>query len=157
MQSVRSVKSFRRLWQAWSHLSKAEQRASLIGLVAIPAMAAGARMFGFERVLGWSKRVQSRGGSQRCAEASVREIERGTRRAARRGFYAGNCLSQSLTLLWLIRREGFDAELVLGARLVDSRLEAHAWVECDRIPINEHADVRTQFAALESNGWGRVG
>lgn len=150
IQPLRTIASFRRLRRVWSGLGKAERRASLLGVVAIPTMAAGARIFGFGRMRDWAAGVRPRFGAQR-AIAEAEALARGTRRAARRGFYPGTCLPQSLTLLWLMRREGLDAEIVLGARLVNGQLEAHAWVECDRIPINDGADVRTRFAPLESS------
>jgi hypothetical protein len=152
MRSLPTVDSLRRLGRRWSRLSAAERRASLLGVVAIPAMALGARLFGVARMRERFSRIHPVQRDSRTPAASASELARATRRASLRGFYAGNCLPQSLTLLWLLRREGVEAELVLGARLIDGKLEAHAWIECDHVPINDRPDVRARFAPLESNG-----
>jgi hypothetical protein len=51
------------------------------------------------------------------------------RAAARRLAGADSCLPEALVLWALLRRHGIDADLRLGVRKRDGRLEAHAWVE----------------------------
>ncbi|MGB5816188.1 MAG: lasso peptide biosynthesis B2 protein [Thermoanaerobaculia bacterium] len=65
--------------------------------------------------------------------------------AARNGPYRGSCLSQSLALLYLLQREGIDADLRLGVRK-EASLEAHAWVEYEGRPLNDTPDVATRYA-----------
>lgn len=40
-----------------------------------------------------------------------------------------NCLENSFALHWLLRRHEIPATLRIGARKIDGRLEAHAWLE----------------------------
>jgi hypothetical protein len=65
--------------------------------------------------------------------------------AARRPSRA-NCLPRSLVVRMLLLRQGLRPELRIGVRLVDGRLEGHAWVEHDGIPLAQHPDVATHFA-----------
>ena len=49
--------------------------------------------------------------------------------AAIRGRSGATCLPQALVTWALLRRRGIDSEICLGARVVDTKFEAHAWVE----------------------------
>ena len=69
--------------------------------------------------------------------------------AARNLFFKTNCLEQSLVLWSLLRRHGFAAELKIGARKEAGRFEAHAWVELDRIPVNDDTDSNRQFVPFD--------
>ena len=71
------------------------------------------------------------------------------RAAAREGLGRPNCLSRSLVLWWLLARQGFPAELRIGARKKDGALEAHAWVELAGRVLGEDDDPHAQFAAFE--------
>ncbi|MFL6199434.1 MAG: lasso peptide biosynthesis B2 protein [Thermoanaerobaculia bacterium] len=49
------------------------------------------------------------------------------------------CLPQSLALQALLRRQGLSAELRIGVRRADGKLQAHAWVEHAGSPLGETA------------------
>ena len=68
--------------------------------------------------------------------------------AARRGLYHFKCLDQSLVLGWLLRRQGIDARIVFGARKGDDSMEAHAWVEVDRVAISDDEGEHRTFSTL---------
>ena len=68
--------------------------------------------------------------------------------AARRGLYDATCLRRSLLLWWLLRRQGIDSRLRIGARLDGDNFSAHAWVEFQDNVLNDSPDVRTQYAAF---------
>jgi len=65
--------------------------------------------------------------------------------AARHVPFPATCLSRSLLLVWLLNRRGVKSNLRIGVRLTRGVLEAHAWVECDGIPVNDRVDVIRQF------------
>lgn len=44
------------------------------------------------------------------------------------------CLRRSLVLMRLLGRRGIAAKLVIGAR-TEPEFAAHAWVECDGVPV----------------------
>jgi len=69
--------------------------------------------------------------------------------AARHGVYSATCLPQSLTLWWLLRRQGIESDLRFGARKEAERMEAHAWVELDGVPLNDTLDVDQRFKPFE--------
>ena len=47
------------------------------------------------------------------------------------------CLPRSIVLWRILRGEGIACELRLGARASDGPFEAHAWVECGGVALNE--------------------
>lgn len=57
--------------------------------------------------------------------------------AARHTPVSNTCLHRSLTLWWLLGREGFPSDLVVGARKEQGRLAAHAWVEHRGAVVND--------------------
>ena len=53
----------------------------------------------------------------------------------------GTCLIRSLALWASLLRRGVDAELRVGMRKTDGRVEGHAWLEFGGEPINESVGV----------------
>ena len=70
--------------------------------------------------------------------------------AAQRGPYQARCLQKSLVLWWVLRRHGIAADVWFGVCKEGSRLDAHAWVECRGVVLNDKDDVREHFAAFKS-------
>jgi hypothetical protein len=77
-----------------------------------------------------------------------REISRIVTIAAKHGPYRATCLRRSVLVWWFLRREGIPGKVCFGARLSDSRLEAHAWVEYNGIIINDSPDIRARYRPL---------
>lgn len=76
--------------------------------------------------------------------------------ASRYGLARGNCLSKSLVLWHLLRREGVMATLRVGGRKEGKQFEAHAWVELDGFAINDSGGLRESFVPFngtESGEW----
>jgi hypothetical protein len=80
---------------------------------------------------------------------SAREVARLEQAAARHLFFRANCLEQSLTLWWLLRRRGIEAELRVGARKEAERFEAHAWVEFRGVVLNDSAEHHLHFVPFD--------
>jgi prolyl oligopeptidase len=57
------------------------------------------------------------------------------------------CLQRSVALTMLLRRYGFTADLVIGARIVPAKF--HAWVEMNRIVLNDRPYVPRLYRELE--------
>lgn len=49
--------------------------------------------------------------------------------------FRNDCLSRSVTVLFLARWAGVYPRLVIGARRVGQDLDAHAWLECAGVPV----------------------
>lgn len=69
--------------------------------------------------------------------------------AALRGLVRGNCLAQSLTIWWLLRRQGIPAELRIGVRKRWGRLEAHAWTEHQGRVLNDDVDIAGRYSPFD--------
>lgn len=69
--------------------------------------------------------------------------------AARHTPFHATCLTRSLLLGWLLRRHGVASELRIGVRLPQGQLDAHAWVECDGVPVNDRPDIADDFAPFD--------
>lgn len=80
-----------------------------------------------------------------AATATIRHTIRALQLAVRIGLYGGNCLSRSLTLWWLLRRQGLTCDLRIGARQQAGQFQAHAWVEYQGYTLNETAQVYQMY------------
>ena len=82
-------------------------------------------------------------------EATIRRTLRFMRLAVQHGFYGGNCLSRSLTLWRLLRRQGITCDLRIGVRKKEGQFQAHAWVEVQGYPLNDNQQVHQRYVAFE--------
>ncbi len=76
----------------------------------------------------------------------ARKIARLVRAAANHGLYGANCLEQSLVLWCLLKRNGLESEVRIGARKEEDQLQAHAWVECCGVALNEDRGVDERYS-----------
>ena len=70
--------------------------------------------------------------------------------ADRHGLVHPSCLVKSLTLWWLLGRQGIGSELRVGVRKEGRNLEAHAWVEREGIALNEPEERHHHYAAFDA-------
>ena len=70
--------------------------------------------------------------------------------ADRHGPVHPTCLTKSLTLWWLLARQGIASDLRIGVRREQGKLEAHAWVERDGIALNEAEEGHRHYAAFDA-------
>lgn len=57
------------------------------------------------------------------------------------------CLQRSAVAVWLMRRRGLSAHLVIGYRPVP--FESHAWVELDGHVVNDRPQYQRAFTVLD--------
>jgi hypothetical protein len=69
--------------------------------------------------------------------------------ADQHGLVHPSCLAKSLTLWWLLRREGIPTALRIGIRKENQKFEAHAWVERDGAALNEPEEHHRHFTAFD--------
>ncbi|MGE3949102.1 MAG: lasso peptide biosynthesis B2 protein [Blastocatellales bacterium] len=69
--------------------------------------------------------------------------------ASRRAPFVINCLERSLALWLLLRRQGIDCQIRLGARRSIGSFEAHAWVESDGIVVNDSEFAINQYTPFD--------
>jgi hypothetical protein len=77
-------------------------------------------------------------------------VVRMVRAAGQYGFSRPTCLQESLALWWILGRQGIASDLRVGVRKEGEKFEAHAWVECDGIALNEPESKHQHYAAFDS-------
>jgi transglutaminase superfamily protein len=133
-------------------LTGRERRIFFLALVLMPTIAIGLRLFGFRRVqmaLVWGKPGTEVETDIRRASFRAVEVARLVAAAARHGPYRASCLPVSLTLGWLLHGQGIRTQLRLGVRKVAARLEAHAWIEHQGVPLIDTPEIYDRFAAFD--------
>ena len=60
-----------------------------------------------------------------------------------------NCLPKALALKRMLERRRMAPVLRIGARKDGATLLGHAWIEIDRVPFNDAADVADRYPPLE--------
>ena len=70
--------------------------------------------------------------------------------AVRHGWGRPTCLEKSLALWWLLRQVGIASSVRIGTRKAAGKLEAHAWVECEGVALNEPAGEHRHYAAFDA-------
>jgi hypothetical protein len=70
--------------------------------------------------------------------------------ADRHGLVHPSCLAKSLTLWWLLERQGISSQLRIGTRKEAEKFEAHAWVEREGAALNEPEERHRHYAAFDA-------
>jgi hypothetical protein len=71
------------------------------------------------------------------------------RAAGHYGIGQPNCLKVSLALWWLLARQGIASDLRVGVRKDREKFEAHAWVECGGVALNDLETTHPNYAAFD--------
>ena len=144
------IQSSRTFWS----LTSAEREIAWAAAAGLTATWLGLRVFGFRR---WKEFVARRTKPSAGVRAAPRSPEISTKRiakleaaVARNLFFRTNCLEQSLVLWSLLQRNGFPAELKIGARKDSGRFEAHAWVELDGHALNNENGEHREFVPFDN-------
>jgi Transglutaminase-like superfamily len=148
---VSFLENWRRFRKRPSEDRKLIRRAALI----LPLTEIGLRVFGFRR---WKELIEkvSLAAHRRPSLPSdvqretARRFARAVRSAELHGLTNPNCLERSMTLWWMLRREGVEGELHIGARKQGPKFEAHAWVELGGQVLNDSADVHQHYALFDA-------
>ena len=80
------------------------------------------------------------------------EVQRTCRMVRAAGRYIPahfTCLEESLTLWYLLRKQGIGSRLRIGVRKTNNKLEAHAWVELDGEALNQPEHLHRHYAAFD--------
>ena len=164
MTALKPVRDWWRLilapWGKLYRLDRAERCLLTQALLLLPLTALALRCFGFRRlypkaaVLWTAPGVTSVDAEETlhraCTTARMVAI------AARNCPAPTSCLERSLTLWWLLHRQGIASELCLGVRKAAGQFEAHAWVECAGRVLNDRADVQQRFTVLPVGQMGKI-
>lgn len=128
-----------------------------LGLLLTRALLAAAGYNPAGRVLDRLARVPLvpalRGGDAARAHATARLVYAAGARFPLRA----TCLPKALVLRSLLKRQHLEGEFRIGVRIVDGRLEGHAWVEHAGVPLAQEPGVGERFRPLEGDVAGVSG
>ena len=137
--------------RGWFELPRDERRAVITMVWLVPALHVAVRVWDYRRTRAWLEQSASAHRAQlRGVEGRVEAYRLATARVTRYSWLPGNCLSRSLALLWLLRRNGHDADLHLGVSLAGGEFAAHAWVTLAGRVLNDTQDVATRYVPFSS-------
>jgi hypothetical protein len=71
--------------------------------------------------------------------------------SGRHGIGHPACLEVSLAIWWLLARQGIASDLRVGVRKDGEKLEAHAWVECGGVALNDPEAEHPHYAAFDAS------
>lgn len=104
------------------------------------------KVFGFRRVYRFlsrsTRRYENRDRKNRqlaAAKKSAALLQQVNREYS---LFGSPCIAESMTLWWLLIRQGIDARFRIGVRTLTGVFESHAWVEYNGHALNEvdHAE-----------------
>lgn len=78
----------------------------------------------------------------------AKRILQAMRSASIFGSRKGKCLPKSMTLHWVLQRQGISSDFKIGVR-AQPKFLAHAWVEHQGIPLNASPWVRTRYQIVD--------
>jgi Transglutaminase-like superfamily len=93
-----------------------------------------------------ANQVSQDSGDGQGPEMTVRMVNA----AARYAWGRFTCLEKSLALWWLLMRQGTASSVRIGARKSGAKLEAHAWVEREGVPLNEPQQEHRHYATFDA-------
>ncbi len=143
------------MWERLRRFSSLERRAQslfLRSIVMLPLVSLSLRWRGFRTTRAALERFPPKANvEQKAATASGRAAQTAymVNLADRHGLVHPSCLAKSLTLWWLLRRQGIPADLRIGIRKEKEKFEAHAWVERDGAALNEPEEHHRHFTAFD--------
>ena len=129
------------------NLNAMQNRTLLAAWLWLPLFWLGLRLLGLPRFQTWLFMPPARSALSLTLPV-IKALGEAVNIAARHTPFPASCLTRSLLLGWLLRRRGVASKLRIGVRLTQGMLDAHAWVECQGVPVNDNPDVNEQFASF---------
>ena len=134
-------------------LERPAQTLFLQALAAVPLVSLSLKLRGFKKTRATLQKIRSTVNSQMHSDL-IKERAALTSRmvnsADRHGLVHPSCLAKSLTLWWLLGRQGIASDLRIGIRKEKDKFEAHAWVERDGIALNEPEKAHRHYSAFDA-------
>jgi len=143
------------MWERLRRFSALESPARVLFLRAaalLPLVSLSLRLRGFRKTQAFLQKFRSLPGNpaDTSASSSADLTVRMVRAAVRNSLGHPTCLDESMTLWWLLERQGIGSELRVGVRKDGEKFEAHAWVEREGLALNEPESKHKHFAAFDA-------
>ncbi len=138
----------------FSALERPAQELFLRAIVLLPLVALSLRWRGFRATQAALRRFLSNPNQELDAALVSRDVAvtaHMVNAADGHGLVHPSCLAKSLTLWWLLARQGIPSRLRIGIRKEKERFEAHAWVERDGTALNEPDEEHHHYAAFDES------
>ena len=139
--------------QRFSALERPAQALFLRALLALPLVSLSLEWRGFDRTRATLRKALLGANSDLGLDFVKQRVgltARAVNSADRHGLVHPSCLAKSLTLWWLLGRQGISSRLRIGIRKENNNLEAHAWVERDGAAVNEPEEHHRHYAAFDT-------
>ena len=136
----------------FSALGRPAQALFLRALGMLPLVSLSLRLRGFHPTRTTLKRKLAHSLAQEDSESVDKQAAltaRMVHAADRHGMVHPSCLAKSLTLWWLLGRQGITSRLRIGIRKENGKLQAHARVEREGIALNEPEEPHRHYAAFD--------
>ena len=130
-------------------LSYLQQRTLLAAWAWLPLFWLGLRVLGLPRFQVWLLKTPPQS-TRALTLPDIQALGEAVNIAAQYTPVLATCLTRSLLLGWMLHRRGIHSDLRIGVRLIQGALDAHAWVECDGLPVNERPDVACDFEPFDT-------
>lgn len=132
----------------WWALSIGEKQALFAASLLLPAFWLALRLLGLQRCRAFLLKSVPLPFENSTSFTASQSLGHLVNLAARHSIFPVTCLTRSLLLEWMLRRRRQPALLHIGVRKQAASLEAHAWVECAGVPVNDAANVASLFLPL---------
>jgi hypothetical protein len=142
------LEQFRR----FSALERSARGIFLRAVVLLPLVAMSLRWRGFKTTHAMLQAYPSNANPQQdgvVVKSATVMTARMVNAADRHGLIHPSCLAKSLTLWWLLARQGISSQLRIGTRKEGDKFQAHAWVEHDGAALNEPEAHHQHYAAFD--------
>jgi len=137
----------------FSALQRTAQALFLRALLMLPLVGLSLKLRGFEATRATLRKTLSPTMSRMDPDPLNKQITltaHMVNAADRHGLLHPSCLVKSLTLWWLLGRQGISSQLRVGIRKDGGNLKAHAWVEREGIALNEPEERHHHYAAFDA-------
>jgi Transglutaminase-like superfamily len=137
----------------FSALDPAAQSLFLRAMFLLPFVSLSLRWLGFCATQAFLEKLLSLTTSERDSSTSAERPALAAHlvnSADRYGIIHASCLAKSLTLWWLLERQGIVSHLRIGIRKENEKFEAHAWVERAGVALNEPEEHHRHYAAFDA-------
>jgi hypothetical protein len=137
----------------FSALERTAQTLFLRAAVMLPLVGLSLRLRGFEATRATLRKTVSQATPPLTSDSVKKQIALAAHMvnaADRHGLVHPSCLVKSLTLWWLLGRQGITSQLCVGVRKQGGNLEAHAWVEREGMALNEPEERHCHYAAFDA-------
>src|ERR1700694_3589738 len=137
----------------FSALERPAQKLFLRAVVLLPLVALSLRWRGFKATQAALQRFLSKASPESDAVLASKDAAvtaHMVNAADRYGPVHPSCLAKSMTLWWLLGRQGIASHLRIGTRTENAKFEAHAWVERGGVALNEPDENHQHYAAFDA-------